>query len=106
VLQHYYTATNERKDIFELLSKRRKKSSTIFCAQYKSEGWYEQLGGSDEPLACFLQDLFGQSCKTFLDIVACPNWTKLHVQIGQSCKASASLVLTSLLMLCRHFHLL
>ena len=27
---------------------------------------------------CFLQDLFGQSCKTFLDIVACPNWTKLQ----------------------------
>jgi DNA replication protein DnaC len=29
---------NERKDIFELLSKRRKKSSTIFCAQYNPEG--------------------------------------------------------------------
>jgi|GEM_PF-636065 len=27
---------------------------------------------------CFLQVLFGQSCKTFLDIVACPNWTKLQ----------------------------
>ena len=27
---------------------------------------------------CFLQALFGQSCKTFLDIVACPNWTKLQ----------------------------
>ena len=29
-------------------------------------------------LICFLQVLFGQSCKTFLDIVACPNWTKLQ----------------------------
>ncbi|MGN6710285.1 ATP-binding protein [Anaerocolumna jejuensis] len=47
---------NERKDIFELLSKRRKKSSTIFCAQYKSEGWYEQLGCSDEPLADAILD--------------------------------------------------
>ena len=47
---------NERKDIFELLSKRRKKSSTIFCAQYKPEGWYEQLGGSDEPLADAILD--------------------------------------------------
>jgi hypothetical protein len=27
---------------------------------------------------CFLQALFGQNCKTFLDIVACPNWTKLQ----------------------------
>ena len=27
---------------------------------------------------CFLQALFGQSCKTFLDIIASPNWTKLQ----------------------------
>lgn len=47
---------NERKDIFKLLSKRRKKSSTIFCAQYKPEGWYEQLGGSDETLADAILD--------------------------------------------------
>lgn len=47
---------NERKDIFELLSKRRKKSSTIFCAQYNPEGWYEQLGDSDEPLADAILD--------------------------------------------------
>jgi DNA replication protein DnaC len=42
---------NEQKDIFELLHRRRKKSSTIFCSQYRSEGWYEQLGGSDSPLS-------------------------------------------------------
>ena len=29
-------------------------------------------------LECFLQALFGQSCKTFLDIIASPNWTKLQ----------------------------
>ena len=29
-------------------------------------------------LQCFLQALFGQSCKIFLDIVACPFWTKLQ----------------------------
>ena len=29
-------------------------------------------------IVCFLQALFGQSCKIFLDIVACPNWTKLQ----------------------------
>jgi hypothetical protein len=27
---------------------------------------------------CFLQALFGQSCKIFLGIVASPNWTKLQ----------------------------
>ena len=39
------------------------------------------LYGSDEKievLICFLQALFGQSCKIFLDIVACPFWTKLQ----------------------------
>lgn len=46
----------EAKDIFELLHKRRKKSSTIFCSQYKHEGWYEQLGGDDSPLADAILD--------------------------------------------------
>jgi len=35
-----------------------------------------------EAYGCFLQAFFGQSCKTFLDIVACPNWTKLQ-SVGQ-----------------------
>lgn len=47
---------NEQKDIFELLHRRRKKSSTIFCSQYRSEGWYEQLGGSDSPLSDAILD--------------------------------------------------
>lgn len=47
---------NERKDIFELLHRRRKKSSTLFCSQYRSEGWYEQLGGNDTPLADAILD--------------------------------------------------
>lgn len=33
-------------------------------------------------VSCFLQALFGQSCKTFLDIVACPNWTKLQCLVN------------------------
>ena len=37
--------------IFELLHRRRKKSSTIFCSQYEFEEWYDQLGGDDSPLA-------------------------------------------------------
>ncbi len=46
----------EQKDIFELLHRRRKKSSTIFCSQYTKEGWYEQLGGSSSPLADAILD--------------------------------------------------
>lgn len=46
----------EQKDIFELLHRRRKKSSTIFCSQYRPEGWYEQLGGDASPLADAILD--------------------------------------------------
>ncbi len=46
----------EQKDIFELLHSRRKRSSTIFCSQYRKEGWYEQLGGSASPLADAILD--------------------------------------------------
>ena len=42
---------SEQKDIFELLHKRRKKSSTIFCSQYEFEEQYEQLSEDASPLA-------------------------------------------------------
>ena len=39
---------------------------------------------------CFLQALFGQSCKTFLDIIASPNWTKLQSLDWQlSCQSNS-----------------
>ena len=41
----------EQRDIFELLHRRRRKSSTIFCSQYEFEEWYDQLGGDASPLA-------------------------------------------------------
>lgn len=41
----------EQRDILELLHVRRKKSSTIFCSQYHDNGWYDQFGGDDSPLA-------------------------------------------------------
>jgi DNA replication protein DnaC len=47
---------NECKDLFELIHKRRKKSSTIFCSQFRQEGWYERLGGDDNPLADAILD--------------------------------------------------
>ena len=46
----------EKKDIFELLHCRRKRSSTIFCSQYQRDGWYEQLGGDASPLADAILD--------------------------------------------------
>lgn len=46
----------EQQDILELLHRRRKKSSTIFCSQYRHEGWYEQLGGDASPLADAILD--------------------------------------------------
>lgn len=47
---------SEQKDIFELLQRRRKKSSTIFCSQFVQQGWYEQLGGDASPLADAILD--------------------------------------------------
>ena len=47
---------NEQKDIFELLHRRRKKSSTIFCSQYQKEGWYDKLGGASSPWAYAILD--------------------------------------------------
>ena len=41
----------QQQDILELLHRRRRKSSTIFCSQYSPDGWYDQLGGDDSPLA-------------------------------------------------------
>jgi len=40
----------------ELLHRRGRKSSAIFSSQYRSEGWYEQLGGSDSPLSDAILD--------------------------------------------------
>jgi len=47
---------SESKDIFELLHKRRKKSSTIFCSQLRQDGWYDQLGGNNSTIADAILD--------------------------------------------------
>lgn len=47
---------SDQKNIFELLQRRRKKSSTIFCSQFAQQGWYEQLGGDNSPLADAILD--------------------------------------------------
>lgn len=47
---------SESKNLFELIHKRRKKTSTIFCSQFREEGWYDRLGGNDNPLADAIMD--------------------------------------------------
>lgn len=47
---------DECKNLFEVIHKRRKKSSTIFCSQFRDEGWYTRLGGDDNPLADAIMD--------------------------------------------------
>lgn len=43
-----------RQDLLELIHKRRKKSSTIFCSQFRQEGWYEKF--ADETVADAILD--------------------------------------------------
>ena len=47
---------NEVKLIFEVIHKRRKKSSTNFCSQFQDDGWYERLGGGDNPISDAIMD--------------------------------------------------
>ena len=47
---------SECRDIFEVIHKRRKRSSTIFCSQFLEEGWYSRLGGKDNPLVDAIMD--------------------------------------------------
>ena len=49
--------TNEEaRYVLDLIHKRRKKSSTIFCSQYEDTGWYAQLSGDETPLADSIMD--------------------------------------------------
>lgn len=47
---------NEVRDLFELIHKRRKHSSTIFCSQFLESEWYERLSSNDSPLADAIMD--------------------------------------------------
>lgn len=42
--------------LFEIIHKRSEKTSTIFCSQFRKEGWYERLGGKGSTLADALMD--------------------------------------------------
>ena len=43
-------------NLLELIHKRRKHSSTIFCSQYLEEDWYQKLGGKGNPLTDAIMD--------------------------------------------------
>lgn len=47
---------SEVRDLFELIHKRRKHSSTIFCSQFLESEWYERLSSNDSPLADAIMD--------------------------------------------------
>lgn len=59
---------NDSPNLLELIHKRRKSSSTIFCSQFREEGWYAKLGGSDTPLADAIMDRI------------CYNSYKIHIE--------------------------
>ena len=46
----------EARNLFELIHKRRKKSSTIFCSQFEEKDWYSQICNGENTLANALMD--------------------------------------------------
>ena len=46
----------EARNLFELIHKRRKHSSTIFCSQYRDDEWYQQICGGESTLADAIMD--------------------------------------------------
>ena len=73
---------SEQRDIFELLHRRRKKSSTIFCSQYEFEEWYDQLGG-DASRTCGVTAQEYSVKRTKLKTAVSPNQMPLNNTILQ-----------------------
>ena len=47
---------NEARLLLEVIHKRRKKSSTIFCSQYEEKDWYNQICDGESTLADAIMD--------------------------------------------------
>ena len=47
---------DEAKNLFELIHKRRKRTSTIFCSQFREAEWYQQICGGESTLADAIMD--------------------------------------------------
>ena len=50
------TQYGEARNLFELIHKRRKKSSTIFCSQFRESEWYQQICDGESTLADAIMD--------------------------------------------------
>ena len=48
--------SREARNLFELIHKRRKKSSTIFCSQFEEKDWYSQICNGENTLADAIMD--------------------------------------------------
>ncbi len=46
----------EARNLFEMIHKRRKKSSTIFCSQFRESEWYQQICDGESTLADAIMD--------------------------------------------------
>ena len=62
----------QKSDLDELINETGAKLNHIKSQLRKLEVFFASTFGTK------LQNIFGHCCKTFLDIVACPNWTKLQ----------------------------
>ena len=47
---------SEARNLFELIHKREKKSSTIFCSQFRESEWYQQICSDESTLADTIMD--------------------------------------------------
>ena len=47
---------DDAKNLFEVIHKRRKKASTIFCSQFRESEWYQQIGNGESTLADAIMD--------------------------------------------------
>ena len=47
---------DDARNLFELIRKCRKRSSTIFCFQFRKAKWYEQICGGESTLADAIMD--------------------------------------------------
>mgnify|MGYP002552740418 CR=1 FL=1 len=56
----------EARNLFELIHKRRKKSSTIFCSQFRESEWYQQICDGESTLADAIRDCEKKSVNKIL----------------------------------------
>lgn len=56
-LSRLIRSDDDAKNLLELIHKRRKKSSTIFCSQFRDDEWYERISNDGEnPIADAIMD--------------------------------------------------